>query len=508
MLTKRGIGLALENEIYKNPFLQQWRLYFSSHSPESESNIRAILKGTGFELVSFYSGRERPYLETYDTHMEIRKTEEANPLWKDLIQHIMDATEENRKRLSNGVNRLLAANPTESEWQFRLESIYDRRVVDEICTQLNQEGFIAKYEEGYYNPFDSYPAHIKIIRHNAKPSAGKYSANIQPLPRRKTYDEIAREFSPEFIDFFENAFPNTSYRPSPYFFDGYGHFQLSETRQGYLFEARMEQGINKKFLIPYAYDPFNPGIRLHTVYLEPDVLLLSPQSEKMALNNEKLHIVFMHLLLINTHLNATYEVLKEKPTITVLPSCITDHLVTTKSKSKKMSAFDGCIKLIKLAVNNLLLIEPFNDVQSPERTALMMFEWNVGKKLEALMLDQSKQPKAFNPAEVRAMYNAEVNTLIQILKNQELKNKVYSVLMATCGLVLGVLAAVPLGIPLCFSSVRSYIGSFFVSPQMSAQQFQRQMQETMIQLQEVISNQIEGADIPAVIRPETSELAL
>ncbi|AHE66219.1 hypothetical protein Loa_00650 [Legionella oakridgensis ATCC 33761 = DSM 21215] len=43
---------------------------------------------------------------------------------------------------------------------------------------------------------------------------------------------------------------------------------------------------------------------------------------------------------------------------------------------------------------------------------------------------------------------------------------------------------------------------------MSAQQFQRQMQETMIQLQEVISNQIEGADIPAVIRPETSELAL
>ncbi|WP_278043955.1 hypothetical protein [Legionella nagasakiensis] len=43
---------------------------------------------------------------------------------------------------------------------------------------------------------------------------------------------------------------------------------------------------------------------------------------------------------------------------------------------------------------------------------------------------------------------------------------------------------------------------------MSAQQFQRRMQATMIQLQEVISNQIEGADIPDVIGAETSEFAL
>lgn len=157
----------------------------------------------------------------------------------------------------------------------------------------------------------------------------------------------------------------------------------------------------------------------------------------------------------------------------------------------KMSTFGGCKAIIEVAVDGLLEMEPFNDAQSKERTALVMFERNVRKKLEALLFDQNRRPQTFNPDEINAMYTAEVNKLVQTLKNQEFKNKVYSVLMAACGFVLGILAVLPLGIPLCFSSVRNYIGSFFTSPKMSAQEFQTQIQTAITQLQELTSSQIE-----------------
>lgn len=156
-----------------------------------------------------------------------------------------------------------------------------------------------------------------------------------------------------------------------------------------------------------------------------------------------------------------------------------------------MSTFGGCKAIIEVAVDGLLEMEPFNNVQNKERTALFTFELNVRKKLATLLFDQDRKPKAFNPDEINAMYTTEVDTLIQTLKNQEFRNKVYSVLMAACGLVLGILAVIPLAIPLCFPSVRNYIGSFFISPKMSAQQFQTQIQTAIAQVKEVISNQIE-----------------
>lgn len=157
----------------------------------------------------------------------------------------------------------------------------------------------------------------------------------------------------------------------------------------------------------------------------------------------------------------------------------------------KMSTFGGCKAIIEVAVDGLLEMEPFNDVQNKERTALITFESSVRKKLETFLFDQNGRPKTFNPDEINAMCTSEVDALVQTLKNQELKNKVYSVLMAACGFVLGILAVAPLGIPLCFASVRNYIGSFFASPKMSAQQFQAQMQIAITQLQQLTSNQIE-----------------
>ena len=154
---------------------------------------------------------------------------------------------------------------------------------------------------------------------------------------------------------------------------------------------------------------------------------------------------------------------------------------------KPRSTFAGCKAIIKVAVDNLKLIEPFNDDLSKEWSSLVAFELNVRKELEAIMFDAQRP---YTAQDVNAMYETQVNALVKTLQTQELKNKAYSVLMAVCGFIVGLLAVAPLGIPLCFSSVRNYVGSFFEAPKVSAQQFQTQIQTAVTQLGQLLSNEI------------------
>ena len=157
----------------------------------------------------------------------------------------------------------------------------------------------------------------------------------------------------------------------------------------------------------------------------------------------------------------------------------------------RMSAFGGCKAIIEVAVDNLELIEPFNDDLSKEWSSLVAFERNAYEGLKAIMLDAQGQPKAYNAQDVNAMYETQVNALVKTLQTQELKNKAYSVLMAVCGFIVGLLAVAPLGISLCFPSVRNYVGSFFKAPKVSAQEFQTQIQVAVHQLGQLLSNEIE-----------------
>jgi hypothetical protein len=164
---------------------------------------------------------------------------------------------------------------------------------------------------------------------------------------------------------------------------------------------------------------------------------------------------------------------------------------------KKTDTLNGCKAIILTAVNNLLLMEPFNasDGSTLEREALISFKQKFIVQLERLIprheniKSGSHDPKLLEYTHLRL--SDEVDDLVSRLKEVELINKVRCVLMAVCGLILGILAAVPLGIPLCFSPVRNYIGSFFSSPKMSAQQFPTHMQTAMTQLNEVLRDEIE-----------------
>lgn len=158
---------------------------------------------------------------------------------------------------------------------------------------------------------------------------------------------------------------------------------------------------------------------------------------------------------------------------------------------KKTDTLNGCKAILLTAVNNLSLIEPFNLEPSNsglEREALISFKKKCIEKLEELIpdLDRGNTPKG-----IHMVLSFEVHDLVRRLEHVELVNKVYRVLMAACGLILGILSALPLGIPLYFSPVRSYIGSFFASPKMSAQLAQTHIQTAMNQLNEVCRNEIE-----------------
>lgn len=156
---------------------------------------------------------------------------------------------------------------------------------------------------------------------------------------------------------------------------------------------------------------------------------------------------------------------------------------------KKTDTLNGCKMLLLLAVTELSLIEPFNLDSSNsglEREALISFKDKCIKILEEYIPAYGDQPKCIELA-----LSFEVNALVRRLEDVELVNKVYCILMAVCGLILGLLAAAPLGLPLFFSPVRNYIGSFFASPKVSATQFQEHMNAAMRQLNEVLRHEIE-----------------
>ncbi len=104
-----------------------------------------------------------------------------------------------------------------------------------------------------------------------------------------------------------------------------------------------------------------------------------------------------------------------------------------------------------------------------ERTALSEFETKVLEKLKTAMLDDNGKEISVSDRSnlskaVMSMYKKEVDALLKKLENRDLKSKLYAVLMAACGLIVGFLAIIPLAIPLCFSPVRNYIHSFFNTP--------------------------------------------
>jgi hypothetical protein len=118
----------------------------------------------------------------------------------------------------------------------------------------------------------------------------------------------------------------------------------------------------------------------------------------------------------------------------------------------------------------------------------------VNLKLKDIMVEYDiyQTQKDFNPEDVKAIYEAEVNALVGQLKTQELKNLVYSILMGALGCILAVLYVVPcLGIPLLFESSRNYLGSFFAAPKMSATLFQESIKAEIAQLHELIDDKIE-----------------
>ncbi len=158
----------------------------------------------------------------------------------------------------------------------------------------------------------------------------------------------------------------------------------------------------------------------------------------------------------------------------------------TDCQWKKVDTLNGCKMLFLFAVNELSLIEPFNS--GLEREALKEFKDRFIKKLERLVpgLDHGNTPGG-----IETLLSFEVDALVRRLQHVELVNKVYCILMAVCGLIVGLLAAAPLGIPLFFSPVRNYIGSFFSSPKVSVTQFQEHMNAAMNQLHKVLSHEIE-----------------
>lgn len=157
----------------------------------------------------------------------------------------------------------------------------------------------------------------------------------------------------------------------------------------------------------------------------------------------------------------------------------------------KSSVFGGCKAIIEVAVDGLLNTKPFNDIKSKERTALIHFEYNVRKKLEAFLFDEYRKPKVFNADQINVMYESEINALTQQLTYEDTKSKVLSVLTKACGYVLGLLALIPLGIPLCFPPVRHYIGSFFAPVPMSSLLFQTKMYEAITQIKQLTAGEIE-----------------
>ena len=127
------------------------------------------------------------------------------------------------------------------------------------------------------------------------------------------------------------------------------------------------------------------------------------------------------------------------------------------------------------------------DDVSAERAKLNAFEARVLFKLDAFFEQNGALKQEVRPEHVVRMYRAEVNALVSQLRWQETKNVVHAALMAVCGALYAVFAAVTFR----YTAQRDYIGSFFNKPKFSAGKAKNELVDAAEQLTGLASGDLE-----------------